>query len=103
MMEEMLADDDKSKAISKMASINLDSRSDEEKGNERHNRLIDRRVKMVLKPNDVYRVPLMWLMPDSKLDLKIMTQREDCSDDEQDPLTLFTDIQSLFNQNADLK
>jgi hypothetical protein len=80
MIEDMLFEDEK--AISKVASINIDSRSDDEKGNGRYKRLIDRQVEIILKPGDVYRVPLMWLMPDSKLDLKIMTKREDCSDDE---------------------
>ena len=43
----------------------------------------------------------MWLMPDSKVDLFIMTQKVDSEDDQQDPLELSTDIQSLFSQSPD--
>lgn len=93
--------DDEKQAADKMLQINNDSVFGEEKGDERQNKVIDRKIKMVLNHNDVYRVPLMWLMPDSKVDLFIMTQKVDSEDDQQDPLELFTDIQSLFNQSPD--
>ena len=32
-------------------------------------------VKIILKSKDVFRVPLMWMMPDSKMDLYIQTER----------------------------
>jgi hypothetical protein len=46
----------------------------------------------------VYRVPLVWMMQDSKIDLYVMTQSKDIPDQEQDLIELFTDIQSTFNQ-----
>ena len=92
-MEEML--------IGNASSINGDPVIGDLEGSERSNKLIGRQVKIELKPNDVYRVPLMWLMRDSMVDLAIMRQVEDREDDEQDSVELFTDIQSLFNQSAD--
>ena len=95
-MEEML--------IGKMGCINNDPVVEDLEATQRSvqsDKLIGRQVKIELKPNDVYRVPLMWLMRDSTVDLAIMRQVQGRDDDEQDPVELFTDIQSLFNQSAD--
>lgn len=42
----------------------------------------------------------MWMMPDSKMDLYIQTERQDVGINDQDLLELFIDMQSLFNQYA---
>lgn len=53
-----------------------------------------------MKPNDIFRVPVMWLMEDSRVDVSIRTEREGVDDADQDLLELFQNIQSLFKGTA---
>jgi len=38
-------------------------------------KLINRKVRVTIKSNDIFRVPLMWVMPDSKVDLFVEKQQ----------------------------
>jgi hypothetical protein len=60
-------------------------------------------VKVVLKAGEVFRVPLCWLMRDSKIDLLIQTERPGVKEEDQSLIMLYKDIQGLFNQCADVK
>ena len=61
---------------------------------------LSQQVKIVIQPNDIYRVPLIWLMQDSRIDMFIQAERKEDDDqaEEQELLELYTDIQNLFNQ-----
>ena len=63
---------------------------------------LSQQVRIVIQPNDIYRVPLIWLMQDSRIDLFIQAEQKEDDDQakEQELLELYTDIQNLFNQCA---
>lgn len=49
-------------------------------------------MKKVLEPNDIFRVPLMWMMPDSNVDLYIAEVREGAKDEELELRPLYKNI-----------
>lgn len=54
-------------------------------------------VRVELDPAGIFRVPLVWMMSDSCIDLYILTQEEEKDDSEQDLLELFRDISQKFS------
>ena len=69
-------------------------------------------IKLTLDPNDIYKVPLMWMMQDSAVDVGILHKKEKkkkegraaedewINDTEQDAEPIFEDIQKIFNKTA---
>jgi len=57
-------------------------------------------VKLVLGPNDIFRVPLMWMMPDSSVDLYIAEVRLGAKEEDLELHLLHKNIQEVFNQRA---
>ena len=68
-----------------------------------HNCRSNNEIKVILKAGEVFRIPIVWLMRDSKVDLLVQTERPDVKEDEQSLISLFQNIQSLFNQSANIK
>ena len=62
----------------------------------------DNEIKIILRAGDVFRIPISWLMRDSIVDLLIQTERPDVKPEDQSLISLFKNIQSLFNQCADV-
>ena len=63
----------------------------EEREDETHLRSTNE-VKVVLKAGEVFRVPLCWLMRDSKIDLLIQTERPGVKEEDQSLIMLYKDI-----------
>lgn len=60
-------------------------------------------IKLTLDPNDIYKIPLMWMMLDSAIDVGILHKKEGPAaedDTEQDAEPIFEDIQKIFNKTA---
>ena len=64
-------------------------------------------VTVTLKPHDIYKIPLMWMMPDSAVDVAILKKRivpgtklREYEDIEDEAEPIFEGIQNIFCKTA---
>mmetsp|Transcript_18162 Transcript_18162/g.27941 ORF Transcript_18162/g.27941 Transcript_18162/m.27941 type:complete len:147 (+) Transcript_18162:6795-7235(+) len=91
------------KKKSKSSGIDSDDSFDYEEDEQKQldDIIKDNEVIVHLGSQDVFRVPLMWMMHDSLVDIHIMKKLEDSDlDDEDNTLLLFESISRIFNKTA---
>ena len=52
----------------------------------------DNEVKIILKSGDIFRIPITWLMRDSRVDLLIQTEKPDVKAEDQSLISLYKNI-----------